>query len=171
MIEKWGNALEDRLLIINADDFGLTKGTNDAIIHLFEQGAITSASIMMPCSAAREAAMYSVRKGYSHIRIHLTLTSQNTNPLKPVFQESAMKSLTTQEGCFHHEASYLEQNADPEEVSIELDAQIQKAISLGIDPTHLDSHAGSIMGISGGRDFLELTLICAKNIGSRLTCH
>lgn len=37
MIQKLGFAANDRLLIINADDFGMTKGTNEAIVHLFEK--------------------------------------------------------------------------------------------------------------------------------------
>jgi chitin disaccharide deacetylase len=44
MIEKLGYGSGDRLLIANADDFGITKATNQAIIDLFEQGAITSTS-------------------------------------------------------------------------------------------------------------------------------
>ncbi|MFD1909250.1 ChbG/HpnK family deacetylase [Paenibacillus rhizoplanae] len=53
---------DDRLLIINADDFGITKGTNEAIVSLFEQQAITSTSIMFPCPAAREAIELSNQK-------------------------------------------------------------------------------------------------------------
>lgn len=37
MIRKLGFAADDRLLIINADDFGMTKGTNEAIVNLFEK--------------------------------------------------------------------------------------------------------------------------------------
>ena len=50
MIQKLGFTANDRLLIINADDFGITKGTNEAIINLFEEKSITSTSIMIPCS-------------------------------------------------------------------------------------------------------------------------
>jgi hypothetical protein len=39
MNQKLGFAIDDRLLLINADDFGITKGTNEAVISLFEQGA------------------------------------------------------------------------------------------------------------------------------------
>ena len=57
----------------------------------------------------------------------------------------------------------MEKNADYNEVRMEMESQIQSAILKGIDPTHLDSHAGSIMGLFTGRDFLEITFdLCEK---------
>ncbi len=49
---------EDWLLIVNADDFGLTRGTNDAVMDLFARSSITSASLMMTGAAAKEAVGY-----------------------------------------------------------------------------------------------------------------
>lgn len=46
MINKMGLTAKDRLLIINADDFGITEGSNEAIVNLFENKSITSASII-----------------------------------------------------------------------------------------------------------------------------
>lgn len=163
MNQKLGFATDHRLLLINADDFGITRGTNDAVISLFEQNAITSTSIMMPCPSAREALVQCNQKGLSNIGIHLTLTSCEYHSYSPVYQEKPLHSLITVDGYFHKDNSYIEKSADPEDVRIELDAQIQSAALLGIDPTHLDSHAGSIMGISTGRDFLEITFdLCEK---------
>lgn len=146
----------DRLVIINADDLGITRSTNQAIMNLFKNNQITSASIMMPCSAAQEAAELSKEISSANIGIHLTLTSAGNHYFKPVFRGGDLKSLITDEGFFPHDASEIEKNADPEEVRIELKAQIETAISYGIDPTHLDSHAGCIMGLHHGRDFLEI---------------
>ncbi|NIK78839.1 hypothetical protein FHS15_003985 [Paenibacillus castaneae] len=163
MFEEFGFSSGDRLLIINADDFGLTKATNQAVIHLFEQAAITSTSIMMPCSAAKEAALIGSQRNLSSIGIHLTLTSNEKYSFKPLYQQKVLESLTTADGYFHHNASLVEQNADPEDVRAELDAQIQSAMRLGIDPTHLDNHGGSIMGLHHGRDFLEIAFdLCEK---------
>lgn len=155
--------MDDRLIIINADDFGMTEGTNEAIIQLFDDEAISSASIMMPCSTAKQAIAQSTQKVKSHIGIHLTLSSDENQRYRPVFQERPLYSLMTADGYFHKDISYLENNADPEEVRIELDAQIQNAILFGIEPTHLDSHAGSILGLHAGRDFLEIAFdLCEK---------
>jgi predicted glycoside hydrolase/deacetylase ChbG (UPF0249 family) len=146
----------ERYVIINADDLGITRSTNQAIIDMFQKKLITSASIMMPCSAAKEAAESCKESSFEEVGVHLTLTSTENFLLKPVFQDRQLKSLTTKEGFFPLDASELEKNADPEEVRIELTAQIKRAISYGLDPTHLDSHAGSILGLHQGRDFLEI---------------
>ena len=74
MIRKLGFGIDDRLLIINADDFGITKGTNEAIVNLFEEKSITSTSIMIPCPDSNEALEIGNSKGITNIGIHLTLT-------------------------------------------------------------------------------------------------
>ncbi|WP_440962106.1 polysaccharide deacetylase family protein [Paenibacillus nitricinens] len=163
MIRKLGFAADERLLIINADDFGITKGTNEAIVDLFEKKAITSTSIMMPCPDSNEAMEISNCRGIKNMGIHLTLTSGEQHPYRPVFQNRNLNSLITEEGNFHIDATLLERNAADDEVRVEIEAQIQSAIVHGIDPTHLDSHGGSIMGLFTGRDFLEITFdLCEK---------
>ncbi|MFF2094314.1 polysaccharide deacetylase family protein [Paenibacillus sp. NPDC058174] len=174
MIQKLGFTADDRLLIINADDFGMTTGTNEAIVNLFEANSITSASIMVPCTDSTEAMEISNQKGIKNIGIHLTLSSSELDPYTPVFQLRTLNSLITAEGYFHTDVTFIERNADEDEVRAEMESQIQCAISKGIDPTHLDSHGGSIMGLFTGRDFLEITFdLCEKyrlpfNLPSRI---
>lgn len=163
MNEELGFCPNDRLVIINADDLGIAHSTNQAIFELFRKNSITSASIMIPCSEAKEAAILCKQNYSANVGIHLTLTSAGNQLYKPVYQKRNLSSLITKQGFFPHDVSEIEQNADPEEVRIELEAQIQTAISFGIDPTHLDSHAGSIMGLIHGRDFLEIVFdLCEK---------
>ena len=163
MNEELGFCTNDRLFIINADDLGIAHSTNQAIFELFQKNSITSASIMIPCPEAKEAVKLCKQNNSANVGIHLTLTSVGNQFYKPVYQERILNSLITKQGFFPHDVLEIEQNADPEEVRIELDAQIQTAISLGIDPTHLDSHAGSIMGLNHGRDFLEIVFdLCEK---------
>ncbi|MFB9324916.1 polysaccharide deacetylase family protein [Paenibacillus aurantiacus] len=158
MNAKLGFEESDRLLIINADDCGLTEGTNEAILALLQQGAITSTSIMIPCPAAREGLDRGVLHTVKQAGIHLTLSSAENQGYKPVYQEDTLHSLVNADHAFFTDIAYIESHADPDEVRLELHAQIEYAISRGIDPTHLDSHAGSIMGLHTGRDFLEVAL-------------
>ena len=163
MIHKLGFTASDRLLIINADDYGIAKGTNEAIVNLFEENFITSTSIMIPCSDSIEALEISNQKGIKNIGIHLTLTSGEWTPYTPVYNKRILNSLITIDGAFHTDITFLERNADEDEVLLEMESQIQRAILKGIDPTHLDSHAGSIMGLFTGRDFLEMAFdLCEK---------
>lgn len=163
MIQELGFSANDRLVIINADDLGATRSANQAIARMFRSHAITSASIMVPADAAREAARLCATEYTMHVGIHITLTSDKNRPYKPISNPQTISSLTNEFGYFYDEVSDFEMNADPEEVRIEVEAQIQNALSLGIEPTHLDSHAGSILGLYHNRDFLEVVFdLCQK---------
>lgn len=163
MMEALEFCSEDRLVIINADDFGMAHSINQAIVHLFRKHSITSASIMVPCLEARDAAILCRQNRLNNVGIHLTLTSAENQRYKPVYSKRTLKSLITKQGFFPQDVQEVELHADPEEVREELEAQIQAAVSFGIAPTHLDSHAGSIMGLYYGRDFLEVVFdLCEK---------
>lgn len=155
---KFGYKESDRLLIINADDYGITWGTNEAIHTLFQQAAITSTSIMIPCRAAKEALSKGDIQTIEQAGIHLTLSSSEHQGYKPVYHENPLYSLVNSVNEFFTDIAFLESNADLDEVRLEMRAQITYAISQGIDPTHLDSHAGSIFGLNTGRDFLDIAL-------------
>jgi len=156
-------AASERQLIINADDLGWTAGTNDAIFRLMTEGWITSASAMMPCLSATETLERMRSASLGRVGVHLTLTSGATRSERPVFRQHPLPGLTDEDGCFHRDAARAELDADPEEVRFELEAQIAGVIAAGIDPTHVDSHAGAVLGIAGGRDFLDIAFdLCEK---------
>ncbi|QHT61636.1 ChbG/HpnK family deacetylase [Paenibacillus lycopersici] len=145
----------DRLLIINADDFGVCHSTNRGIQMLLEERTVSSATIMMPCAWAREAAQWSAARTHLDVGVHLTFTSE-WEPMKwgPVYRGGATTSMTTSEGYFHKDAKSFERRADAGQVKLEMIAQIEMALTLGIDVTHADNHMGSLYGLQTGRDFL-----------------
>lgn len=165
MLEQLGFNPDDRAIIINADDFGISHSTNQATMSLFHKGSITSASLMVPCSAANEAADLCSKSNNSivNVGIHLTLTSSESDSYRPVFQDYPLRSLVIDDGFLPTDPALIEKKANPEEVRIELEAQIVKALSMGIDVTHLDSHAGTVMGVYAGRDFLEMVFDLCEN--------
>jgi hypothetical protein len=153
----------DRYVIINADDFGISLPTNQAIDDMFQSDAITSTSIMMPAPAAHDAATRCRRNKSMQVGIHFTLTSDQAGGYKPVYTKTQLTSLTTDQGFFYTDVAEFERKADPEEVRLELEAQIELALAWGIQPTHLDSHAGSVLGLFQLRDFLEVVFdLCEK---------
>lgn len=161
--KKLGYAPEDRLLILHADDFGITAGSNQAIIHLLREGGVTSASLMVPCAAFHEAADYCCKNPGVDVGVHLTLTSSENAVYGPVYRARPLRSLTTGEGVFPHDARELELQADPEEVRLELAAQIEAALAMGVDLTHLDNHGGSLLGLFHGCDYLEIVFdLCVQ---------
>lgn len=161
--KQLGYAPEDRLLILHADDFGITAGSNQAIMDLLHGGGITSASLMVPCAAFHEAADYCRRNQGVDVGLHLTLTSSENAVYGPVYRGRPLRSLTNSEGVFPHDAHELELHADPEEVRLELTAQIEAALAMGVDLTHLDNHGGSLLGLFHGRDYLEIVFdLCVQ---------
>src|SRR5512140_2038148 len=70
---------DSKLLIIHADDMGLSHSVNVACIKAFESKGITSGSIMVPCPWAREITGYVKAHPGMDVGIHLTMTSEWEN--------------------------------------------------------------------------------------------
>ncbi|EFM12126.1 YdjC family protein [Paenibacillus curdlanolyticus YK9] len=158
-----GYGEEDRLVIINADDFGLCHTSNETISDLLAGGFVSSATLMLPCGWARDAALWSARHPEMDVGVHWTTTSEwDLYKWGPVCRSSATSSLVTDEGYFPKDVKAFERQADPEEVKAELIAQLEMALKLGMRPTHADSHMGSLYGLTTGRDFLTIVFeVCA----------
>lgn len=140
--EKLGYPKDSKLLIIHADDLGVSHSENDASIKAMERGSVNSASIMVPCPWFPEIAAYARKYGSKQdLGLHLTLTSEWTyykwGPVSPV---DAVQSLVNSDGYFYANVDSLVANARPEEVETELRNQVKKALAAGIDVTHLDAH-------------------------------
>ncbi|WP_417443089.1 polysaccharide deacetylase family protein [Joostella sp.] len=141
IIEALGFSETDKLLIIHADDAGLCFAENQATKLALEKGIVNSTSIMMPCPWAYEMVMYAKENPQFDYGIHLTLTCEWKNyKFGPVLSPKEVPSLVDENGYFYPKRAMVKQNAVPSEVKKELKAQIELAISLGIKPTHLDSH-------------------------------
>lgn len=138
-----------KYLIVNADDFGMCHSANEAVFELFELGKLKSSTIMMPCPTADEAVQFSIDHPEYAIGIHTTLTSEwKTYRWKPL---TSGKSLLDEEGYMWHESDLVEKNADYKEIEYEVRAQINKALKMGMKPSHIDNHMGSLYGNQCGR--------------------
>lgn len=143
-----------KYLIINADDFGMCRGANLAVMDLFKdpKSALTSSTIMAPCAWAPEAAQFAKENPELGIGVHWTFTSEwNKYRWAPV-GASNTDSLRDEDGFFYHESDQVEINADIDEIEAECRAQIERLKKLGLtNPSHVDNHMGSIYGIETGR--------------------
>lgn len=141
----------DKYLIINADDFGMCRSANLATFELLKCGGITSSTIMTPCGWAVEACTFAKENPEFAIGVHLTTTSEwNKYRWAPV-SKGNVDSLVDEQGYMFHGCTDFENNADLEQVEQEIRAQIEKAKILGLAPSHLDNHMGSLYGIEQGR--------------------
>jgi predicted glycoside hydrolase/deacetylase ChbG (UPF0249 family) len=156
LAEKLGFARDTKLLIIHADDVGMTHSVNAATIKALEAGAVNSASIMVPCPWFPEIADYAKTRIDVDFGLHLTLTSERVYyRWGPVASKDRVASLVDENGYFHHDWS-KETRIDPREAEIELRAQIDRAYAMGIRPTHLDSHQYRLIG--NGKELFEVFL-------------
>jgi predicted glycoside hydrolase/deacetylase ChbG (UPF0249 family) len=135
----------DRKLILHADDFGMSHSVNVATSELLEKGSISSASIMMPCPWVSEAVAWANKNPKADLGIHLTLTSEwRTLRWGPVAPRDQVKGLLDPDGYLWPDVRSVAMNATPQEVEIELRAQIEMAKRMGLRFTHLDTHMGTV---------------------------
>jgi len=132
-------------LILHADDFGMSHSANRAIIEMLDKGAVSSASIMMPCPWVPEAAAYARAHPEKDLGLHLTLNSEwKTLRWGPLAPRDRVPGLLDGEGYFWPAVAQTASRATPQEIEMELRAQIEHARRLGIRFTHLDTHMGTL---------------------------
>ncbi|WP_294960556.1 polysaccharide deacetylase family protein [uncultured Flavobacterium sp.] len=145
LAQKLGYPENTKLLMIHADDAGLSHSENQATIKALQNGSVNSYSIMVPCPWFFEMATFAKSNPNYDCGIHLTLTCEWENyKFGPVLPISEVSSLVDQNGYFYKTRQDFKNNAKPSEVKKELTAQIEKALQFGIQPTHLDSHMCSV---------------------------
>ncbi|WP_373973792.1 ChbG/HpnK family deacetylase [Chitinibacter sp. SCUT-21] len=141
--QRLGFAASDRVLIVHADDIGMCEATVSAWRELHGVSNMTSASAMAPCPwfpAAVEAAREAGES--ADMGLHLTLNCEWRDHYRwgPLTGTNTPSGLYDQSGYLHPLASDTYQNANFELAYQELAAQMQRAQSLGLALSHLDTH-------------------------------
>jgi predicted glycoside hydrolase/deacetylase ChbG (UPF0249 family) len=143
--ERLGFPSDAKLLILHADDLGAAHSVDLASFDALGKGAVSSASIMMPTPWVTEVGAWARAHPDADLGIHLTLTSEwDTYRWGSVESRDKVSSLLDSAGTLPSEDGPVATKAKPEEVEREIRAQIDRALALGIHPTHVDSHMGSL---------------------------
>lgn len=143
--ERLGYPANAKLLILHADDLGAAHSVNVASFEALDRGAISSASVMIPTPWIAEVAAYARAHPNADLGIHLTITSEwETYRWGSVESKDKVMSLLDSAGTFPSETAPVAAAAKPQEVERELRAQMERAMALGIRPTHVDSHMGAL---------------------------
>lgn len=141
--ERLGYPADAKLLIVHADDLAVAHSVDAASFDAVDKGAVTSASIMVPCPWLNEVAAYTKDHPNADLGLHLTLTSEwKIYRWGPVESKDKVASLLDRSGYLWPETGPAVQNIKAEEAEREIRAQVDRAIAAGIHPTHLDSHMG-----------------------------
>ncbi len=127
-------------LILNADDFGLTRGINRGIIRAHRDGILTSATLMAAAPAFDHAVEQALANPTLGVGCHLVLTGGSA-----AAPREQIPSLVDENGHLPQSLTVLVANVTTRrvpsrEIETELGAQIEKIRRAGIEPTHLDTH-------------------------------
>jgi predicted glycoside hydrolase/deacetylase ChbG (UPF0249 family) len=145
LVERLGYPRDAKLLIVHADDLGAAHSINSASIKALESGLVSSGSIMVPCPWLPEIAAYARAHPEADLGLHLTLTSEwSSYRWSPVLGRERVPSLLDSSGYLYPLESEATAHMDVREVEAEIRAQIARARAFGIQPTHLDSHMGTL---------------------------
>lgn len=122
-------------LIVNADDFGLTAGVNQAVLLAVRRGILSSASLMVNQEASEAAIQYLKSGLVPNAGVHLCITVG-----RPITDPPKIPSLVDEDGLFHRPSSFVRKAPNPRQILLEFKAQIEKALARGVPVTHLDTH-------------------------------
>jgi predicted glycoside hydrolase/deacetylase ChbG (UPF0249 family) len=136
----------ERAAIFHVDDLGMCHSANRGFLGLAERGFVTCGSVMVPCPWFHEIAEAAAADPMLDIGVHLTLTSEWEHyRWAPISTVSRASGLIDNDGYFWRDVQSLRRQLVPEAAEAELRAQIERALSAGIKPTHIDAHMAAAM--------------------------
>lgn len=143
--EHLGYPPDTKLLIIHADDLAVSHSQDRASFAALDQHAATAASIMVPCPWLTEVAEYAKAHPDADLGLHLTLTSEwQSYRWGPAASRNEVPGLLGPDGDLWPDVPFVTKHATAAEVEKEIRAQVELAMKVGIRPTHLDSHMGTL---------------------------
>lgn len=141
--QRLGFEPNQRVAIFHADDVGMCHGANVAFEELSKDGSINCGTVMVPCPWFTEVAAMAAVNPDIDLGVHLTLTSEWKNyRWAPISTTHRSSGLIDAAGYFWHRLPMLARHVVPEAAEAEMRAQIERALSAGIDVTHIDTHMG-----------------------------
>jgi chitin disaccharide deacetylase len=143
--EKLGFPKGAKVLILHVDDVGMSWDSNQGAIHAMEKGVANSVSIMMPCPWVPGFIHYLKDHPNIDAGLHLTLTAEwKDYRWHGLSGKSVTPGLVDSEGALWSSVPEVVAHATADEVEAEIKAQLDRARTMGLNPTHLDSHMGTL---------------------------
>jgi predicted glycoside hydrolase/deacetylase ChbG (UPF0249 family) len=147
--KTWGERLGwpagKRVVIFHADDIGMCYEANQAAQKALSDGAYRSAAAMVPCPWFNEMAAWCVAHPEYDVGLHLALTSEWKNyRWGPVAPREKVPGLIDPMGYLFRDVRGVAMSAKPLEIGTEIRAQLARAKQLGMKPSHIDTHMGTV---------------------------
>ena len=146
VLPKLGFKPDDRVVIVHADDIGMCHAANAAFWEDQAFGIVTCGSVMMPCSWVPEMAAWCRQHPEADVGVHITLTCEwQDYRWGALSTRDPASGLLDQDGYMWHSNEQVHAHMDPAAAIVEMRAQIDAALAMGIDVTHIDTHMGTVM--------------------------
>ncbi|MBW7890578.1 MAG: polysaccharide deacetylase family protein [Chitinophagaceae bacterium] len=143
--EKLGYPKGAKVIILHVDDMGMSYDSNLGGLEAMTKGVANSCSVMMPCPWV--PGFVHALKQYPKLDagLHLTLNAEwKDYRWGPLSGKTQVPGLTDSEGAMWRGVGDVVKHATADEVETEIRAQVERARTMGFEPTHLDSHMGTI---------------------------
>lgn len=143
-LRRLGFSDTDRVVILHADDVGMCQATLPAVADLFDAGLVSSSAAMVPCPWFAEVAAFCRATPGADVGVHLTTTCEYARyRWGPISTRDPASGLMEEDGGFHQTALAAARYGRPEAALREMEAPLERALTAGIDVTHVDSHMGT----------------------------
>ncbi len=143
--EKLGYPPGKKVLILHADDIGMSWEANAAAVSYFQENQIQSGSLMIPCPWSMEFAAWLKEHPGPDVGVHLTLNSEwKTYRWGATERFRRVSTLLDRRGFLLPAPQHTFLQSRGRHVKKELRAQVRRALDLGLKPTHLDTHIGTV---------------------------
>ncbi len=124
----------------------MCQATLPAYSDLLEFGLLSSAATMVTCSWFPQAAALCRAHPEADMGAHLTLTCEwDAYRWGPLSTRDPASGLLDAEGYLHRTSEAVWEHADEGAVQAEIEAQLDRALSAGVDVTHIDTHMGTLV--------------------------
>ena len=158
--ERLGYPARTKVLVLHANELGVSYETNAAGTKLLEEGLVGSAGAVVPAPWFSDLAKWTKVHPHADVGLELTLNSELSNyRWKPVLSTGVVPSLVGADDFLWLLPVQTMVNATADDVERELRAQINRARISGLDPSHLTTHLGTLVTRP---DFMEVDLRIAR---------
>jgi hypothetical protein len=145
VLRRLGFEETDRVVVIHADDLGMCHAGLAALPDLYEAGLVSSGSVMVPCPWFAGAVRFAEQHAGVDLGVHITITCEwETYRWAPISTRDPATGLLDADGFFPATAEAVQGGASAVAVSAEIEAQIARAVTAGLQPTHVDTHMGAV---------------------------
>ncbi len=143
--EKLGYPKGKKVVILHIDDAGMSYDSNLGTVKALTEGVANSVSVMMPCGWVPGFVHFLKDHPGIDAGLHLTLTSEwKEYRWGPLAGKPVVGSLVDKEGALWPSVRDVVKNGSPDDVEKEIRAQLERARTMGFEPTHMDSHMGTL---------------------------